>query len=445
MKNIVAAILAVPSKMRRIVSVMLLLAASSSVAADFASGVAAYERGDYEAALREFRPLAEQGDAEAQRRLGNMYADGQGVPEDLHQAVVWFRKAAESGDVISQVALGVLYATGRQGVIVHQNVQEAVFWFRKAATQGNARAQTFLGLMYDLGRGILQDNVHAYAWFNLAAAQGYDRAIEYRDNLKKQMTPDQIAEAQKFTYALGNWIAKGSDGQPPTRVSNVKQEPTERIYGSGFLVGRDGWIVTNHHVVDGCDSDSVTVNRPGTSHDAKVKAEVKAVDSNDDLALLKAKSEVDETATFSESQSASHYEEVTVAGYPLPGLLSSGLKLTHGYVNSLYGPEDDLKLLQISAPVQKGNSGGPLLDGAGNVIGVVVSKLDALKVASLIGDIPQNVNFAIKGGTVRGFLDNSIFDVDYERRPSNKKLEKEQIAERARTFTVAIHCWKKAL
>ena len=128
-----------------------------------------------------------------------------------------------------------------------------------------------------------------------------------------------------------------------------------------------------------------------------------------------------------------------MAGHPLRGLLSAQLNVTSGNVSALAGIGDDAQRLQITAPVQPGNRGGPLLDAAGNVIGVVVSKLDAVRTAELTGDIPQNVNFAIKGALVRGFLD--IHGVAYRRRASDTKLAPEQLAERARAFTVAVHCW----
>ena len=112
--------------------------------------------------------------------------------------------------------------------------------------------------------------------------------------------------------------------------------------------------------------------------------------------------------------------------------------MTSGNVSSLVDLGDDAKRLQITAPVQPGNSGGPLLDNAGNVIGVVVSKLDAVRAAKLTGDIPQNVNFAIKGALVRSFLD--VHGVAYRRRPSNAKLAPERLAEMARGFTAAVHC-----
>ena len=112
--------------------------------------------------------------------------------------------------------------------------------------------------------------------------------------------------------------------------------------------------------------------------------------------------------------------------------------MTSGNVSSLVDLGDDAKRLQITAPVQPGNSGGPLLDNAGNVIGVVVSKFDAVRAAKLTGDIPQNVNFAIKGALVRSFLD--VHGVAYRRRPSNAKLAPERLAEMARGFTAAVHC-----
>ena len=450
-----------------------------------------------------YRQAAEQGHAKAQFNLGLMYDNGEGVPEDDRQAVFWYRKAAGQGDAKAQGLLGFMYANGRS---VPEDDRQAVFWYRKAAGQGNAAAQFNLGSSYAKGEGVPQDDIHAYAWFNLAGAQGFQKAEQARTHIRQRMTPTQIAEAQKLSRELAARIAEDRgepapalvfgnpvpppepsrdtvrqvqaylallgydlgpvDGLPGRRttaaVRRFQQDfgmtPTGRISdellvllkaaavawqkdpaepassGSGFLVSGDGKIVTNHHVVDGCTK--VTVNRAGMSYDATVRA----VDADDDLALLEAPPGTGEAATFSESPRASLGEAVTVAGYPLHGLLSREFNVTSGNVSALAGPGDDAKRLQITAPVQQGNSSGPLLDGAGNVIGVVVSKLDAVRAAKLTGDIPQNVNFAIKGALVRGFLD--IHGVAYRRRPSNAKLAPERLAELARGFTVAVHCWE---
>ena len=90
--------------------------------------------------------------------------------------------------------------------------------------------------------------------------------------------------------------------------------------------------------------------------------------------------------------------------------------------------------------MQPGNSGGPVLDSAGNLMGVVVSKLDAIKAAKLIGDIPQNVNFAINANVLRSFLDAN--SVEYDTASSDKTLPPTVIADKAKSFTVLVECWK---
>ncbi len=104
------------------------------------------------------------------------------------------------------------------------------------------------------------------------------------------------------------------------------------------------------------------------------------------------------------------------------------------------GPGNDRNLIQITAPVQPGYSGGPVLDGSGNVVGVVVGRLDALKLAQRTGRLPQNVNFAVSGATVRKFLDTH--KIDYKVAGSAKTLSSVDIAARARDFTVSIKCRK---
>lgn len=143
----------------RLILALLLAGAGLSANADFDEGVAAYEKGDYATALREWQPLAEQGNAFAQFNLGAMYAKGQGVPQDDKAAAQWYRRAAE---------------------------------------QGNARAQNNLGMMYIIGQGVLQDYAYAHMWANIAASGGDKNSVEFRNLVEKQMTPSQIAEAQKL-------------------------------------------------------------------------------------------------------------------------------------------------------------------------------------------------------------------------------------------------------
>jgi TPR repeat protein len=134
--------------------------------ADFDDGQAAFEKGDYTAALREWNPLAEQGDADAQAGLGSIYANGLGVSEDHAEALKWYRKAADQGDAGGQNYLGVMYA---RGTGVPQDYAEAAKWYRKAAEQGDSRAQLNFGAMYARGTGVPQDYAEAAKWYRKAA------------------------------------------------------------------------------------------------------------------------------------------------------------------------------------------------------------------------------------------------------------------------------------
>lgn len=160
-------------------------------------------RAAYEATAKALRKSAEEGDASAQYRLGQQYDEGTGVPRDYGQAKEWFEKAAKQGHAGAQVNLGTLYL---QGEGAPQSDQMALFWFRPAAEQGHALAFAKLGWMSAQGRGVLQDFIQAHKWYNLAAANGHGKAAEYRDALAKQMTPAQIAEAQKLAQ---EWKPKG--------------------------------------------------------------------------------------------------------------------------------------------------------------------------------------------------------------------------------------------
>ena len=133
---------------------------SPGVAGPLEDGMAAHDRGDVENALRLIQPLADQGDAEAQYYLGFIYRTGLGIAEDNTEAVKWYRKAAD---------------------------------------QGHASAQNSLGIMYAKGEGVIQNDVEAYKWWNLAAAQGVGSAKKSKAIVAKNMTREQVAEAQRLS------------------------------------------------------------------------------------------------------------------------------------------------------------------------------------------------------------------------------------------------------
>ena len=183
--------------MRRVLTsvalVVLLLYPTAAVSADFEKGLAAYRARDYATALREWTPLAEQGDARAQSILGLMYRYGDGVPRDDKTAAGWYRLAAEQGNASAQTKLGEMY---RKGQGVPQDNKTAVNWFRLAAEQGHAVAQYNLGAMYAFGTGVLKDYVYAHMWGNIAASNGNENGGKFREFVAKEMTPSQLEKAQ---------------------------------------------------------------------------------------------------------------------------------------------------------------------------------------------------------------------------------------------------------
>ncbi len=155
----------------------------------------AYDRSDYVRAYTELKPLAEQGNADAQCLLGTLYAEGHGLPMDYAKALKLYRSAAEQGHAKAQYYLGVMFDMG-EGV-PKDNIK-AASWYRTAAEQGLAVAQSNLGAMYGLGQGVPQDYVQAHMWFNLAVAQGYSEAQKGLDVVVERMTPADIAEAKRL-------------------------------------------------------------------------------------------------------------------------------------------------------------------------------------------------------------------------------------------------------
>jgi S1-C subfamily serine protease len=203
----------------------------------------------------------------------------------------------------------------------------------------------------------------------------------------------------------------------------------QRSNGTGFFVTADGYIVTNAHVVEGCDDPKVVYGLADP-----VPAQVLARDVANDLALLKADVTSDHVANLRAGVRVG--EEIAAFGYPLQGTLTTGGNFTVGNVSALAGMRNDSRHIQISAPIQPGNSGGPVVDQAGNVIGVVVSYLGAHAKSAA-----QNVNFAININVLTAFLNSH--GVPYSTAASGEQpLQTVELAEKAQSIAVLILCEK---
>ena len=457
-----------------IVAISLLLLGVRSVAADFAAAEAAEQRSDvlaaYEAcktdaeagdarcqnylgvmsergrgvtrtateAVRLFRLAAAQGLAAAQYNVGRAYATGLGVRKNQPEAARWYRMAVEQGDPAAQNALAILEATGRGSL---RDPDAALDLFRRAAMSGYSPAQLNLAAAFDHGRLVPHDPLRAYIWYSIAARLASDQAlrdeaVRGRDRLEQKIALPEIEAAR---VAAGSWIPGGPDpdeGVGAPRQMTSRPPGGERLSsgGSGFIVNRTGDVLTNHHVVDGCRE--VRVLRNG----APVVPTLIATDPTADLAILRLPEPVADAALVRGDNPVKPGEAVVVVGFPLQDLLSSQASVTAGIVSRLAGPHDDPHQLQITAPVQPGNSGSPLLDASGAVAGVVVAKLNALRIVKRTGAIPENVNFAVNGQYARALLDRS--GVPYQTATADETLSTPAIAERALKFTVLVQCFR---
>ena len=189
---------------------------------------------------------------------------------------------------------------------------------------------------------------------------------------------------------------------PPAPVPPVTPKTEEKgiSTGTGFFVDAKGNLITNAHVVKDCKVVIVKLTDGKPAH----KARVVATDTSNDLALLAVEDAIG-TKFASLRMGTRLGEGVAVFGYPHADILASSGNFTLGNVTALSGLGDDSRYYQISAPVQQGNSGGPLLDSYGNAVGVVAAKLNVLKMAMASGDFAQNINFAIKTTMLATFLE----------------------------------------
>ncbi|HYM30752.1 MAG TPA: trypsin-like peptidase domain-containing protein [Candidatus Cybelea sp.] len=389
---------------------------------------------NYDQAAIWLRKGADNGYPLAEELLGTLYENGYGVTKDYGEALKWHRKAADQKLSGAENSLGSMYATGRG---VPRDFSESIKWFRLAASHGNFVALNNLGISYQAGYGVPRDNLAAYFWYTLAAAKlpanQNVQAVRNRDMVEKLLTPEQISRAQEAArdWKPGMEVAIGNPaGEPPPEMQNPA-----RSSGSGFFVTKSGYIITNAHVTDECKQ--IVARRPG---DADSAATLVASDKRNDLALLKIDAKPARVAAFREDRGVRQGDNVIAYGFPLlsTGIVATDGNLTTGTVSALAGMGNDTRFLQITAPVQAGNSGGPLVDASGNVIGIVTAKANALMIAAATGDVPQNINFAIKSSVMRDFLDAN--GVAYVTAKSAADLKTADIGERTRQFTVIVEC-----
>ena len=439
---------------------------------------------DVALAFRWYLRAAEQGHADAEYQVAVMFDEGYGTPEDDSKAANWYLKAARQGVRGAANNLGVMFEFG-EGVPL--DLVQAYFWYQVANIDrdydlaernakdlepqlGTADLTRARGLVAGFAAGTYEPRIAAAAAVPRTAAPA-PQAAAARDDLKRMQAslaalgydpgPADGVAGERTKTAIRTFqqdfglpvtgtidddlrlalnVARAAEARR-TKAVGAGQGPGA-LYGTGtgFVVSTTGQIVTNNHVIQGCAAVRVRSAAQQT-----VDARVMAAEADVDLALLSAPDlRVTQVASFRTGRGVRPGDDVVVLGFPLFGagiVAEADAIVTTGTVSALAGPRDDRRILQMTAPVQPGNSGGPLLDAAGNIIGVVVAKLDALVVADAIGDIPQNVNFAIHASSAQVFLD--AHGVDYRTADSGTRMAgAAAVAANARGFTVLVECFK---
>jgi S1-C subfamily serine protease len=276
---------------------------------------------------------------------------------------------------------------------------------------------------YRLWVGQAQGN--ALKWY-LSRGGSAPKLIDY-PNFPPNTGPKGIQRLTLFNALVTN--AAADLGAPVPRQKLPGVGPSS---GTGFFINASGAMLTNNHVVDGCLGLKVMLPNGAVSDATLTKA-----DSANDLAVITVAGRSGPVAQF-RTAPVRQGEDIIVYGFPLAGVLSSQGNITTGIVSALSGLKDDSRQVQISAPVQPGNSGGPVFDSSGNVVAIATGKLNTLGIAQVTQDIAQNVNFAIKAEIAESFLNSS--GIAFSASSAKAPLHTEDISDRARSFTNMIQC-----
>jgi Trypsin-like peptidase domain/WG containing repeat len=240
--------------------------------------------------------------------------------------------------------------------------------------------------------------------------------------------------AQIWLSAEGREIYREHVGPAESASTGGDQTKStkSKMSGTAFTVSDAGFLLTNAHVVAGCER----VELPAT----KTTADVIKVDIANDLALLRAKIPATEIPSIAKADSVVLGTDIVIFGFPLPGVISSSGNLSTGVISGLTGLKEDSRFFQLTAPLQPGNSGGPVINRFGEVIGVASATLDPRLEFAASGSLPQNVNFAIGPNMIRQFLTVQGAQFRESSRWMRWKKDTDTLAASATKFTFQIIC-----
>ncbi|VUX54875.1 protein of unknown function [uncultured Woeseiaceae bacterium] len=207
----------------------------------------------------------------------------------------------------------------------------------------------------------------------------------------------------KVNYDFGTGLPLLIRDYPVSRSSGIASRNGAESHGTCFIVGPNGTAITSHHVVEGTDNIMVTL-----SDGRQVPAVVEKSSAANDLAVLRLAASTPDYLSFTSTRSVQVGDQVFTVGYPTKSILGSEAKFTEGSISALSGIQDEASYMQVSVPVQPGNSGGPVVNYDGNVVGVIAATAAVETFYRATGSLPQNINWAVKSDYVQLMIDDVV-------------------------------------
>ena len=388
-------------------------------------------------ALEYYKQAAEIGHSDAMIKMAWMYMHGNGVKQDLSASFKMYLKAAELGDPLAQDMVGWMYA---EGMGIKKDHSKAVKWYRKSADQKYAWGLQHLGFSYFNGLGVKKDIAEAAWLIRQAAEQGLEMAqlnmgVFYENGYGVTKNFDEAAEwySKVLTANPENKEAKQGiarvkpEANTKEDTSNINNEDEKNgvsidASGTGFLIDKRGYLATNNHVTKGARGIYVCLQIDGIwkSYNAVLVKN----DPTNDLSIIR----IDDTNYKPFSSLPYNFttdvedvaSEIYTLGYPQVHIMGTEVKYTTGAINSKSGVQGDPTHYQISAHIDHGNSGGPMFNSKGTIIGITDSGLDKAE----FGD----VNYAIKSSYLKSLVDALPVKLELPHDNSIEKLSRvEQI------------------
>ena len=341
--------------------------------------------------------------------------------------------AIAENDVRAINHLAYMFISGKLPSGLKKNYKKGISLYKISANKGNAKAQFNLGIFYSRGVGVKQNYLEAAFWLSLSKNE-IEKAKEELEKIITQLSNLQIDE---LNIKIDEWFNRNTkekiiaiNPDPPTFIpKNLRLVG----FGTGFFFNTSS-MITNHHVIEGCKAVTIIIK------DKRYLAKVIKDNKNLDLALLNVNYKNKFYVKF-EDNKLEQGEEIIIVGFPLPDMLNTNVKVTDGIVSSLYGLQNDPNSITHTAPIQPGNSGGPVFSEKGTVVAVVFASINAkMLMEELDGYIPQNINFAVKGEKVKEFIKKS--NSSYESINGSKDYKPKEIIKMGNLTTKMVECWK---